>query len=239
MNNKTNLFIKNFNKLEDIFQRALRLNYHMSFVKMVRELSRKDAYIRLHEDKLLDIAELRNVLVHEAGKEIIAYPSDEAVDWLESVIEHFERPIKAIDLCQRKVIVAKGQIALYDAIQIMKGENYTKLPVYTKGTFVGLLTGSVVTRWMMNNVESTGDVLDGLINVTVSEVLTMYRKDNDVEFINRHTTAMELIEKNQSSRPYTGVYIITEHGEPDEKPLGIITDKDYSRIIEKVLNGSR
>ena len=54
--------------------------------------------------------------------------------------------IKASDVATKKVITAKPSIDVYEAVSIMKRQNYRGLPVVVNGSIVGLLTLSDILR---------------------------------------------------------------------------------------------
>ena len=227
----TETFLEQFNRLESTLKRKLGKDKYTPFSQLLREAAGKDSFIRHNRTLLESLSDLRNVLVHKEGNEIIAVPTDEAVAKLMAIADTYSKERTVLEVSQRKVITAKGDMAFFDALKLMKTHNYTKIPVYEDGLYQGLLSGNVVTRWFTGNLDGHGKVMANLSGVRVSDVISTGGKTGQVRFVPKDTEVFEFLQISNRKPSKSGVYIITHHGSRDEKPLGIITAYDYAKLL--------
>lgn len=230
MDHKTERFLQLFNSLEGALKASLHFNNYMSFSKLIYEVSKRDAYIKKNKEILEDIGALRNVLVHEEGNVIIATPTDETLNILVEIVDHYTKPKLVYDLCNEKVMTIKSLQTLKEALSLMEIKGFSKLPVYEDGRCIGLLTGNMIARWLRQHLDDQSRLSD-LLNRTLIKTVMDYQTNKDqVRLIPRNINVNEFITLAAHNPSPSGVYILTENGLDSEKPLTIITSYDYPKI---------
>jgi len=106
----------------------------------------------------------------------------------------------------------------------MDEHNINKLPVYADGKFKGVFTLQQVLHHVLTHDR---DKLGSVANVMDDSM------KNGVMFISSRVNlqkVIELFDDYDALNLKTPIIIITENGEIDETPLGIITHQDVARI---------
>ena len=99
MGERADIFLSTFNRIEKELKRQLGNPVNMSFSEAVRRLSkRRDNLIGDSENDLLQLAQLRNAIVHDqvADDFVIAEPNDWAVTRIKQIEESLLRPEKVL-----------------------------------------------------------------------------------------------------------------------------------------------
>lgn len=235
MNQNTETFIETFNQLEMALKNRLGKDRFTPFHMLLKEASNRDSFIRLHRSLLESFSDLRNVLVHKEGNTIIAIPSDEAVEALSAIVNKYTEPKSVYDVCHKQVIITTPNKSLYHALKLMKRHDYTKIPVYDGNNYQGLLSGNMVTRWLTSHVTDEGKGLPNLDQVKISDVIEVGNRKGQVRFVAKDMAVYEFVHSNERKPSKSGVYILTEHGNSNEKAMGIITAFDYQKILETLM----
>lgn len=237
MNQKTDLFLQYFSQLENKLREITHSNEITNIKSMLKIAYKKDKYLYYKKELIEDICNLRNVLVHEYGNKIIAIPSDETLNELENIINVLDAPPKVYDLFKgEKVFLADADDTLYDCLVIMRERDYSQLPIYKDKHFKGMLTGNVIANWLQNCLSLVnGDLSKLLRTVIVDKVLEYEETIDNAVFLSRTTTLYDFIDSSVNTPSPSGIYLITEHGKYDQRPLAIITPYD-NKIIYKELD---
>lgn len=235
MNQNTETFIETFNQLESALKKRLGKNRFTPFHILLKEASNRDSFIRLHRSLLESFSDLRNVLVHKEGNTIIAIPSDEAVQRLSAIVSKYTEPKSVYDVCHKQVVITTPTKSLQYALKLMKRHDYTKIPVYEGNHYKGLLSGNVITRWLTSHLNDEGEVFGNLNQVKISDVIEEGNRRSQVRFVAKDMAVFEFVHLNERKPSKSGVYILTENGNSDEKAVGIVTAADYQRILESMM----
>ncbi len=230
MDSNTEKYLEVFNKLENALKIKLEKNRFTPFGLLIKEGAKNDKFLKYHLSLLESLSDLRNVIVHKEGNKIIAVPSDYALNMLQTIYEKYNSPVMVEHICNNDVVTIRSDMKLYNALQIMKKHNYTKLPVYGKDGFKGMFTSATFTRWYLARLGNDENIEKALHHTVVSKLLT---KD-DVKFVNRSMNVYEFIDIIGKKYTKSGIYIVTEHGKRTERPIGIITRFDYKQIIDGI-----
>lgn len=184
------------------------------------------------KDFLLEIGELRNALVHSrtGADEYIAVPSERTVLELERIEQAAFSPEKVMPRFARPVMTLKSDQTIAAAWQLMRDDGYSRYPVYDSadGTFIGLLTSNGFARWAASQLQGTRLNLDTAA-VPVAAVLAKDHRRENAVFVSREALIDDVDELFRESRPLEAV-IITEHGKPNQKPLGMICASDIAAM---------
>jgi predicted transcriptional regulator len=234
MDHMTETFLEHFNRLESALKTKLKKNNHVPYSVLVHEASLKDVFIKKHKSMLNSLGDLRNVLVHGEGNDIIAIPSEAAVSTLIAIVEKYASPTPLYNMINHKVVRTQSDRSLADALILMRKHDYTKIPVYNGHTYIGLLSGNIVARWMANHIEESGEIKESLKDVTLETLLTLYEKTDTVVFIPKDMDIYDFIRLSRKQKSKLSLYIMTQTGDRNEKPLGIITAYDYPRLLHEL-----
>lgn len=114
---------------------------------------------------------------------------------------------------------------MIDVLTRMDESRNFKLPVYEEGKFNGIFSLQQMLHHILTHEKSEMG--------TVSEILDESTKGIAV-FVSRNTLLEEvaqMYEKQKLSESAPTVLLVTENGNPDEEPLGMITMNDLAQFI--------
>lgn len=97
----SDLFLISFNRIEKWMRDEMGNARNMGFTELVRRLAqRKQLMIRKYEDDLLQLAQLRNAIVHDriAVDFVIAEPNDWTVKRIQLIEQELIQPETVLDL---------------------------------------------------------------------------------------------------------------------------------------------
>jgi len=228
-------FLEAFNRIEGKFRSLLKSDKGTPFVRLVNEAATRGVPGAKHyRDDLREFAELRNAIVHNKKKEIIAEPHIRACETLEKIAALLTDPPRAFNQFQRPVEMVSPSDSIGAALNITADKDFSQLPVNNNGTVVGLLTSNSVMRWLGKNVE---EEIVSLKEVTVAEVLEFTEYKDNLAFLGREGTLLEvldLFETHDSTGRRLEAVVITNDGKSSQKPLGIVTHWDLPEIQKKL-----
>ena len=118
MGERADIFLSTFNRIEKELKRQLGNPVNMSFSEAVRRLSkRRDNLIGDSENDLLQLAQLRNAIVHDqvADDFVIAEPNDWAVTRIKQIEESLLRPEKVLPRFGKKVTGFERNLPLVES----------------------------------------------------------------------------------------------------------------------------
>ncbi len=208
-----------------------RYDRRRPFAKKVRDASHRMRRLGRHKDFLLEIGELRNALVHNrTGDELyLATPSEETVVTLENVERLITAPEQVLPRFQGPVARLSCEDTLETAWEKVRDTGYSRFPVYDDGEFAGLITSHGFARWCASKVRD-GRLEVDLTSTTVQDVLTIETHRNNAAFLPRTALiddAEVLFAKRHGA---LDAVLITEHGRPDQTPLGMICPADIAGL---------
>jgi predicted transcriptional regulator len=176
-------------------------------------------------ESLRTVAELRNLLVHHSKKpyEYVAVPTEAIVSRLKEVCRRLLDPERVFPKFQKNVETVAPQDSLANVLDRIAKYDLSQFPVYSGGTFKGLLTENGITRWFAHHVskESIVDAKD----VLVRDVVPEEEKRSDFDFVARGDS-VDSVRKLFSENKLLEVVLITETGARRERLLGIVTRWD-------------
>lgn len=237
MNNQTQIYISLYNQIDELVRKMAKVDIPHSFISAVNEVAEYNPLIRQNKRLLHSLGELRNVLVHREGNinNIIAIPSDEAIQSLKNILLKIKKPTQLYKLFGNKsVIKISSKKSLLDCLSIMKNNDYSQLPVYENERFISLLTGNVISRWFSAHVTESGEIIESLENINVESVLKHKEEIDTVKFLNRFINVYDFLDIHKRSPSPSGVYIATENGHDSEKPVFMVTYFDIPTILQEL-----
>ncbi|MFS0822273.1 CBS domain-containing protein [Bacillus sp. 1P02SD] len=220
-----------FNRIHKALSKMVKNIQGDIFSQLVAHGAKRHAIIRSYKDELFQFAKLRNAIVHEKLRAdfYIAEPHEDVVERIEEIAELLEKPVTALSISSNPVIYFNYHSSIKDVILAIHNSTYTKFPIYKDGSCVGILTAGTVLKWMAKHLSN--DVIN-LANIRVGEVIP-YETKHLIDFVDKDRDIFavdEMFEKRHAHGKKLEAVIITETGQIDEKPLGIITSWDLIEI---------
>ncbi|UOQ45387.1 CBS domain-containing protein [Halobacillus salinarum] len=203
-----------------------------NFVELLQRSKLKNSVIRVHFDELKQYAKLRNAIVHERIRDdyYIATPHEEVVEKMELIQRTLEQPPEAIAFSTKPVLFYKEETELTKIVEAFCKYGISQFPIYDDShTFMGLLTNEGIVRWLSEAMDDGHATVSG---VTARDVLHA-EKDLVVEFLAARSTVFaleEMFETSLEAERKLKAVILTETGDPNEKPLGIVTTWDLIKV---------
>jgi len=209
------------------------------FQELVNKRARAgDLIVRRYRDELTQFAELRNAIVHmDGGEQVIAEPNDYAVGKIERIRDLILRPPGIDGIYHRPVQTCEPCDSIVEVARVMASREYSQMPVVEHGRFHALITTNTIARWLGASSHQT---MESLREAKVCEVLQFSEDSDNYRFISKHASVYDVIE---AFRGYEKVgrsldaILVTEHGEPCEEIIGIITMADLPRAYESISLG--
>ena len=179
--------------------------------------------------ELREYGELRNALVHlrDGKNEVIAEPTDTVTKDIERIAKLLTSNDNVMQYVSQPVQTVSLQDTIVDTYKIMEKMDTTKVPVYCKDEFVGVLKVESVCKWAMNH--SDKKYVKDIMNDDSKKSILFLKKEATVQDV------MDAYERSIQSGIQLLAILVTEHGEMSEKPLGILTTKDLPKVLEAFL----
>ncbi len=225
MGEQANKFLAAFNRVEKWMRDEVDAPNSMGFTELVRRLAkRKDLLVRRYQDDLIEIAQLRNAIVHDriSPDFVIAEPNDWIIAKLLKIEGNLTRPEKVIPRFKKQVTGFDKATKLTDILTIIAEKRYSQFPIYDQGKFLGLVTAHGLGIWMAMQDHETSIRINGQ---TVEVVLESDRKRNNYRFIDKETTVFQAIDFFLKD-PTVEALLITKDGNPDGNLIGILRPKE-------------
>lgn len=161
----------------------------------------------------------------------VAEPSLRAVQEIEKVRDELLNPRTVLSVLNNsKPVVVHPDARVGETLRRMYQEEFSQVPVYDEKRYFGLLTTNTVARWIADQLERHGGVVE---DVAVRKVLSFAEKIENVLHCSRTLSVTETVRHFTSSvasgRPVTAL-ILTNSGKRDETPLGIVLPADLARL---------
>lgn len=225
MGEQANQFLAVFNRIEKWLREELNNPTNMGFSEMVRRLAkRKDLLVRNYQDDLIEIAQLRNAIVHDriSPDFVIAEPNDWVIDKLTTIEAALTQPERVIPKFKKQVTGFEKETKLSSILSIISQKKYSQFPIYDRGNFVGLITAHGLGIWMASQDHNEVISINGK---TVQAVLESDRKRNNYRFISQDTFVFQTLDIILEDATIEAL-LITKDGNPNGNLLGIIRPKE-------------
>lgn len=233
MGKQAETFLSSYNRIEKELKRQLGNPSSMGFSEMVRRLSKKrDNLVGSHENDLLQLAQLRNAIVHDqiADDFVIAEPNDWAVDRILLIEKALTNPEKVLPRFAKKVTGFEQTLPLLELLKIVAQKRYSQFPIYDKGIFQGLITLRTIGLFF---AEASLHKTLNLEGQTVQDLLVVTPKRTNFEFVAADTTVAE-VEQMFRTENLLEAILITKEGNSDGNLLGIIRPRDIYNQKEEI-----
>ncbi len=228
----SDLFLISFNRIEKWMRDEMGNARNMGFTELVRRLAqRKQLMIRKYEDDLLQLAQLRNAIVHDriAVDFVIAEPNDWTVKRIQLIEQELIQPETVLPRFAKRVTGFEQDLPLLELLKIVAEKRYSQFPLYNKGKFVALITLRNIGFWLAK--ESQKGPVD-LTNKRALDLIIQNGKYTNYRFVPAKTHIYE-VEAMFREQGTLEAVLITKDGNPDGNLLGIVRPRDIYKQIEK------
>lgn len=227
MGHNAEQFLNSFNRIEKWLKEQLNNPSGMGFSEMTRRMAKKkQSQVAPLENDLLQLAQLRNAIVHEriAKDFVIAEPNQWAVERILAIEEQLIAPEKVLPRFAKHVTGFEKGIALEEILKIVAKKQYSQFPIYHSGHFQGLITVRGLGIWMaVESMNNGGNIhLEGK---TAGDLLSENYKQGNYQFVDKDTNVYQ-VEEMFETRGRLEAVLITKDGDPNGNLLGIIRPRD-------------
>lgn len=192
---------------------------------------RKHKIIDKYYNDLKQYAKLRNSLVHDKRElgYYIAEPHIDVVEHIEKIASIFNKPNYALSIATNKVVCIDSEDSILSILEAIKLYGYSQYPIYKNKECVGLLKTGDIVNWMCEHIINT--IVD-LTDIKVGDVMTNVNS-HPIEFVPKSIDIFsieDIFEEKHKEKVDLEVIIITENGNRNETPLGMVTAWDLIEI---------
>lgn len=219
------IFLSSFNRIEKQLRDDLGNPRNMGFSEMVRRLSKqKQGDIKKYEEDLLQMAQLRNAIVHEKIGEnfVIAEPNQWVVTRIQQIEQALLQPETVLPKFGKKVTGFEKTLALKEILKIVAQKRFSQFPLCDKGRFVGLITLRMLGYWFAQESLKGEIRLEGR---KAEDLLIKDGKESNYQFVPATTTVTEVEDLFHKNALLEAV-LITKNGDPNGNLLGIVRPRD-------------
>lgn len=231
---KSERFLAAFSRIEQRLRKLTKGRKEDAFGALLSNSLSGPIFKRFAED-LREFADLRNAIVHERGGGfVIAEPHEKTVNRLEQIERYISEPPTVDDLGSIKVITCGLSDRIGKAAKIMFDGKFSQLPVYDNGKCIGLLTTQAIAWWVAAQFKTDIGILE---EASVEHVLGCADVDSIYQFVSRKTPIVDVVtlfERTTHRGKILSAVIITGNGNPNEKPLHILTVYDLPQLYRKI-----
>ncbi|QHS22693.1 CBS domain-containing protein [Virgibacillus sp. MSP4-1] len=220
-----------FNQIHSILKERSKDMKTDRFADLLQENREKYGVLNSNYYKLKQYAKLRNAIVHERiDKDFyIAEPHADVVDDIERISDILKNPPKAMDIASKPVEFFKAESSIKKILAAIEKYGYSQFPIYEQGHFKGLLTEGGIAKWVSRTIQNDCVNLD---QVTAKDILQVEKRRN-VACLSREQTVYDVEDAFQThyeKRQKLEAILISEDGNQDSSPLGIISAWDLVKI---------
>jgi hypothetical protein len=214
------------NQIDDELRRPLQTEKRESFNQVLEASTHPLA--RKYRTDLREFADLRNAIVHRRGvrRRVLANPTDEATEEIERIAAQFRQPRRLRSLGpQTDLRIFSPDEGLPAALKYMLTSDFSQI-VLRGGDRYGVLTHEGLALWLEANI---GDDIVSLAEVRLADVLR-FETDYTSDFLPIDTTFEAVPQRFADASQRLFCLVFSEHGNPHEKPLRIVTPWDLNQF---------
>ncbi len=229
--NRAEEFISLYNEIDHFLRVSLHEEKWVSYHELVERSAKFNRIVREYEEDLKQIGDLRNAIVHRSTGEIIAIPSERIVLQAREILKKLKAPPPVIPMFQKEIVIAEANESVARVIKIMKDNDFSKIPIYSESNFLFLATAEAIVRYISENL--TVD----LRNSKIENVASYMEHRDNCQFVSKDTDIFkvaEIFEIYHRNGEKLDAIIITESGDRNQRPIGMITLFDVGMIYKNM-----
>ncbi len=144
---------------------------------------------------------------------------------------HEPAPLATECLEGREIALTAPHSPISGVLDVIRVHDYSQIPMYGGGAYVGLLTTNCIARWLADRLASTST--STLADVNIEEIMRFAERADRAKHIRRSMTAAEasdylLTPATDGSRPRA--LIVIDTGASEEPPVAVIVDYDLPAL---------
>jgi len=230
-------FVNAYNQIDHALRVQYNFKTNITFTDLIRRCSSLNTVIRVYEDELIDLARLRNAIIHNKSDTLIAEPHIEVVDLLEKVARLVSTPPLAIESIKSGAVdIARSDITLKDLIVEVSRVRHSSLPIYKGNTLIGVIRWRKFVEVLGGYVLESGKSIDEFIaTTTAEEFLKNFPSNNHFAIANNRVSIEEILTLFNQNRKLACI-IITKDGTTTCRPIGIVTTGDVMDLMKVLEN---
>ncbi|MGO9081231.1 MAG: CBS domain-containing protein [Streptosporangiaceae bacterium] len=221
-------FLGMFAEIENCMKLELGKRQNVRFIDLARE------YVQVHNlpssylVSLQTYAALRNAIDHNShrGAYPIAEPIPEIVEEIRRLRDKIKAPPEAIAvLPEMNVYSVHSGEPVSVALEYVRQFDFSQLPVYESGQYVGVLTTNTIARWLAQQIVDGREHRDA----AVSEVMEFREPSDCALLMDRTLTAADAIHQlacGGSDGGPVNALILTQNMLPTDRPIRVIAVYD-------------
>jgi predicted transcriptional regulator len=224
-----------YNKIDTYLRQLPGVDRNAEHSYLLQQAARSNAVVARHETELHTIAKLRNVIIHNPfpnQSTPIALPFEDTVKRYSEICGAILRPPTAMSIAvpASKIFTANLGTALGKVLVTMNQSTYTHAPIIENDKMIGIFSENTLLSYLAEKGEAI--ILSDMAMADFKAFLPLSSHRSEAfEFLPRGAKLADVYEVfNKAIKVHqrVGMVFITEHGKPDEKPLGIITAWDLA-----------
>ena len=228
-------FISAYNTLDHSLRTQYNFKTNISFSDLIRRTASLNQIIRHYEDDLIDLARLRNAIIHSQTETVIAEPHEDVVALIEKVAQIISTPPLAVEAIKTpRIDTIPAEAKLSDYIMLSSTVGHSNIPVYKRNMLIGVMQRHFLLE-VIGRVMKEGNGVDKFLAETSIETFLQTYPNNAHFTIVSGRVTIEMIIELFGDRKLTAV-IITEDGTSGGKLMGIITTADIIELMQ-ILEG--
>ncbi len=222
-----NCFLTAFNRIDASIRSRTGLEIGKGdFCFVLHAFNRSVSFSHSDFRFLLSIAELRNVIVHETKDSSydLAIPTKKVVEHLERIARELEAPEKLeARFATGSVTCLLPTQTLSELMKMIRKHEFSQFPVIENDRIAGLLTENGISRWLAASVceESMVEFNDA----TVADVIG-HEEPRENMLLRSRFSYLDDVRKTFSNNVRLEAVVVTQSGQENEAPLGIVTRYD-------------
>jgi len=225
-------FVNAYNLLDHSLRTQYNFKNNISFSDLIRRCASLNQVIRLYEDDLIDLARLRNAIIHSKSEQVIAEPHNDVVELMEKVAKIISTPPAALQALKHTTVdVIAAESSLKDYIIMSAKVGHSNIPVYKRNMLIGVMQRHSFLE-QLGLVIGTGNVsIDQYLGTTTIEQFFHERPAHEHFRIVSARATIEEVLAIFGDRKLTAV-IITDNGTSGGNLKGIVTNADIIGLMQ-------
>jgi CBS domain-containing protein len=221
-------FLGMFAEIENCMKLALGKRQNGRFMDLAREYLQVYNLPSSYLVSLQTYAALRNAIDHNShrGAYPIAEPVPELVEEIRQLRDKIKAPPEVITvLPEMAVCSVHSAEPISVALEYVRQFDFSQLPVYESGQYVGILTTNTITRWLAQQIVDGGEHR----NAALSEVMEFRELSDCALLVESTLTAADAVHLLAYGSPDGGpvnALILTENKLPTDRPIRVIALHD-------------
>lgn len=227
--------IQLYNEVDAFLRQQYKHDRYADHSFLIQELAGSNRVVARHQQEMRAVAQLRNSLVHNpfgASAQPIAQPHPVVVKRYTDIHDALLNPHSALSIAilAQQIYTTRLDSKLSDVLVAMDKNIYTHVPVIKDDKMIGIFSENTLLSYLAESGEVI--ITDDMTIADFAEYIPLKsHRSESFAFLPRTASlnqVFEVFNKAIHKHIRIGLLIITEHGDENERPLGIITAWDLA-----------